>query len=30
VRRFYAHEPATPTVYLNQATLDVFKGGWPE
>jgi molybdopterin/thiamine biosynthesis adenylyltransferase len=29
VRRHYAHEPATPTVYLNQQTLDIFKGGWP-
>lgn len=28
VRRHYAHEPATPTVYLNQQTLDIFKGGW--
>ncbi|HEV3071866.1 MAG TPA: ThiF family adenylyltransferase [Solirubrobacteraceae bacterium] len=28
VRRYYAHEPATPTVYLNQQTLDIFKGGW--
>jgi len=30
VRRYYAHEQATPTVYLNQETLSVFKGGWPE
>ncbi len=28
VRRYYAHEPATPTVYLNQQTLEIFKGGW--
>jgi molybdopterin-synthase adenylyltransferase len=28
VRRYYAHEPATPTVYLNQQTLDIFKGEW--
>lgn len=28
VRRHYAHEPAIPTVYLNQQTLDIFKGGW--
>jgi hypothetical protein len=28
VRRHYAHEPSTPTVYLNQQTLDIFKGGW--
>lgn len=28
VRRYYAHEPATPMVYLNQQTLDIFKGGW--
>lgn len=28
VRRHYAHEPATPTVYLNQQTLNLFQGGW--
>ncbi len=28
VRRHYAHETPEPTVYLNQQTLDIFKGGW--
>jgi hypothetical protein len=28
VRKHYAHEPMIPTVYLNQSTLDIFKGGW--
>ena len=28
VRKFYADEPATPVVYLDQATLDIFKGDW--
>lgn len=30
VRRHYAHEPATPVVYLNQGTLAMFTGGWAE
>jgi hypothetical protein len=30
VRRSYAHAPTTPTVYLNQETLELFTGGWPE
>jgi ThiF family len=28
VRRHYAREALEPTVYLNQQTLDIFKGGW--
>lgn len=28
VRRHYAGEPRESTVYLNQATLDIYKGGW--
>jgi molybdopterin-synthase adenylyltransferase len=30
VRRHYAHQPATPVVYLNQETLGMFNGGWAE
>jgi sulfur carrier protein ThiS adenylyltransferase len=30
VRRHYGHEPKTPVVYLNQATLSMFTGGWQE
>ena len=30
VRRHYGHEPATPVVYLNQATLGMFTGGWEQ
>ena len=30
VRRHYGHQPPTPVVYLNQDTLDLFKGGWSE
>lgn len=28
VRRFYAHEPLDPMVYLNQNTLELHKGDW--